>query len=233
MESWACWAHRRLWHQSTAGWALHHSHHSPRKGAFEVNDLYALVNGMPATALCAWGFHTPGLLGAGCFGAGLGITLYGMTYMFVHDGLIHRWVWLGSWGCCPAGESCLSCVVHGSQCDQCGDVWCVQTEAVTSHQPVQPSAAFTDCTAWHFLLAAAAWPKAGVDLPPATGSESTQQTGVGRHCPCPINSSSSRLRPCWCCCRRFPVGPLAGVPALQRIAAAHQVHHSGKLGGLP
>jgi beta-carotene 3-hydroxylase len=29
------------------------------------------------------------------------------------------------------------------------------------------------------------------------------------------------------------VGPLAGVPALQRIAAAHQVHHSGKLGGLP
>jgi beta-carotene 3-hydroxylase len=29
--------------------------------------------------------------GAGlCFGAGLGITLFGMSYMFIHDGLVHR-----------------------------------------------------------------------------------------------------------------------------------------------
>ena len=25
-----------------------------------------------------------------CFGAGLGITLFGISYMFIHDGLVHR-----------------------------------------------------------------------------------------------------------------------------------------------
>ena len=30
--------------------------------------------------------YCPGL----CFGAGLGITLFGMSYMFIHDGLVHR-----------------------------------------------------------------------------------------------------------------------------------------------
>lgn len=32
------------------------------------------------------GRHTAGL----CFGAGLGITLFGISYMFIHDGLVHR-----------------------------------------------------------------------------------------------------------------------------------------------
>jgi beta-carotene 3-hydroxylase len=73
-------------------------------------------------ALCAYGFLTPTLAGGLAFGAGLGITLFGMSYMFVHDGLVHR---------------------------------------------------------------------------------------------------------------RFPVGPIADVPALQRIAAAHKLHHSEKYGGVP
>ena len=25
-----------------------------------------------------------------CFGTGLGITLFGISYMFIHDGLVHR-----------------------------------------------------------------------------------------------------------------------------------------------
>ena len=33
--------------------------------------------------------------------------------------------------------------------------------------------------------------------------------------------------------RRFPVGPIADVPALRRIALAHQLHHSEKYGGVP
>ena len=37
------------------------------------------------------GLTVPHTLGAGlCFGAGLGITLFGMSYMFIHDGLVHR-----------------------------------------------------------------------------------------------------------------------------------------------
>ena len=40
--------------------------------------------------LCLYGFLTPGIPGGLCFGAGLGITLFGIMYMFVHDGLVHR-----------------------------------------------------------------------------------------------------------------------------------------------
>ena len=31
-----------------------------------------------------------GLFGGLCFGAGLGITLFGIAYMYVHDGLVHK-----------------------------------------------------------------------------------------------------------------------------------------------
>jgi beta-carotene 3-hydroxylase len=43
-------------------------------------------------ALCLYGFFTPNILGGVCFGAGLGITLFGIMYMFIHDGLVHRCV---------------------------------------------------------------------------------------------------------------------------------------------
>ena len=41
------------------------------------------MNAVPAMALCAYGFLTPTLPGALCFGAGLGITLFGISYMFM------------------------------------------------------------------------------------------------------------------------------------------------------
>ncbi|CAM0870284.1 unnamed protein product [Alopecurus aequalis] len=88
MEFWARWAHRALWHASL--WHMHASHHRPRDGAFELNDVFAIVNAVPAMALLAFGFFNRGLLPGLCFGAGLGITLFGMAYMFVHDGLVHR-----------------------------------------------------------------------------------------------------------------------------------------------
>lgn len=49
-----------------------------------------MANGVPAFLLCLYGFMTPGISGGLCFGAGLGITLFGIMYMFVHDGLVHR-----------------------------------------------------------------------------------------------------------------------------------------------
>jgi len=122
MEMWARYAHKSLWHDLPSGWALHKSHHEPRTGPFEANDIFAIINGVPAMALCAYGFLTPNLTGGLCFGAGLGITLFGIMYMFVHDGLVHR---------------------------------------------------------------------------------------------------------------RFPVGPIAELPALKRIAVAHQIHHGGKFDGAP
>ena len=99
MELWARWAHRALWHGSMWEldphlqfpftrpiWDLHKSHHKPREGAFEANDVFAVINAVPATSLCAYGFFHSGLLADLAFGAGLGITLYGIAYMFVHDG---------------------------------------------------------------------------------------------------------------------------------------------------
>ncbi|XP_042455066.1 beta-carotene hydroxylase 2, chloroplastic-like [Zingiber officinale] len=88
MELWARWAHRGLWHASL--WPMHESHHRPRDGPFELNDVFAIVNAVPAISLLAYGFLNRGLLPGLCFGAGLGITLFGIAYMFVHDGLVHR-----------------------------------------------------------------------------------------------------------------------------------------------
>ncbi|NP_001312763.1 beta-carotene hydroxylase 2, chloroplastic-like [Nicotiana tabacum] len=88
MEFWARWAHRALWHDSL--WHMHESHHKPREGPFEMNDVFAIVNAVPAIALLNYGFFHKGLIPGLCFGAGLGITVFGMAYMFVHDGLVHK-----------------------------------------------------------------------------------------------------------------------------------------------
>nr|XP_029119886.1 beta-carotene hydroxylase 2, chloroplastic isoform X2 [Elaeis guineensis] len=88
MEFWARWAHRALWHASL--WHMHESHHRPRDGPFELNDVFAIINAVPAISLLSFGFFNRGLVPGLCFGAGLGITLFGMAYMFVHDGLVHR-----------------------------------------------------------------------------------------------------------------------------------------------
>lgn len=45
------------------------SHHRPRDGAFELNDVFAIINAGPAIALLAYGFSTKGLFPGLCFGA--------------------------------------------------------------------------------------------------------------------------------------------------------------------
>lgn len=67
MEFWARWAHRALWHASL--WDMHESHHLPRDGPFELNDVFAIVNAVPAMALLAFGFFNRGLVPGLCFGA--------------------------------------------------------------------------------------------------------------------------------------------------------------------
>ena len=70
MEMWARWAHKALWHDLAAGWSLHESHHKQRIGAFEANDVFAVVNAVPAIALCAYGFFSPTIMGGVAFGSG-------------------------------------------------------------------------------------------------------------------------------------------------------------------
>ena len=70
MEMWARWAHKALWHDFAPGWALHESHHRLRVGPFEANDVFAIVNAVPAIALLAYGFFTPTISGGIAFGGG-------------------------------------------------------------------------------------------------------------------------------------------------------------------
>ncbi|KAF2532466.1 hypothetical protein F2Q70_00033086 [Brassica cretica] len=71
-------------------WQMEQSHHKPREGPFELNDVFAIINAVPAISLLSYGFFNKGLVPGLCFGAGLGITVFGIAYMFVHDGLVHK-----------------------------------------------------------------------------------------------------------------------------------------------
>lgn len=45
------------------------SHHKPREGAFELNDVFAIINAVPAIGLLYYGFFNKGLVPGLCFGA--------------------------------------------------------------------------------------------------------------------------------------------------------------------
>ncbi|MCC5793622.1 MAG: sterol desaturase family protein [Chromatiales bacterium] len=68
-------------------WCLHESHHRPRTGVFELNDLFAVFFSIPAVLLI-W-FGTQGH-GTWMIPLGLGITAYGFAYFFFHDILVHH-----------------------------------------------------------------------------------------------------------------------------------------------
>ncbi|KAL4347708.1 hypothetical protein GQ457_17G024850 [Hibiscus cannabinus] len=61
-----------------------------REKAVRAKRFFAITNAVPAIALLSYGFFNKGLFPVYVFGAGLGITVFGMAYMFVHDGLVHK-----------------------------------------------------------------------------------------------------------------------------------------------
>jgi beta-carotene 3-hydroxylase len=85
MEGVAWAVHRYVMHGW--GWGWHRSHHEPRRGWFEANDLYAIAFAALATALFFVGAQ-PGLRWV--WFAGLGMTAYGVAYALAHDGLVHQ-----------------------------------------------------------------------------------------------------------------------------------------------
>ncbi len=86
MEAVAWLTHKYIMHGLL--WSLHKDHHKKEsKGFFEHNDFFFLI------------FALPGILGLlfgvqmgynALFWIGLGITIYGFTYFFVHDIFIHQ-----------------------------------------------------------------------------------------------------------------------------------------------
>lgn len=84
MEGVAWLSHRYLMHGP--GWGWHASHHEPRRGRFEKNDLFALVFAALAIVLIYAG--TSGVWPLQWVGAGM--TAYGALYALAHDGMVHR-----------------------------------------------------------------------------------------------------------------------------------------------
>lgn len=86
MELFAWAMHKYVMHGW--GWAWHRDHHEPHEGVLERNDLYAVVFGVIVTGMFTWGwYHSPAV-----WWTAFGITLYGLIYTVIHDGLVHqRW----------------------------------------------------------------------------------------------------------------------------------------------
>ncbi|SIS56108.1 sterol desaturase family protein [Belliella pelovolcani] len=67
-------------------WNIHKTHHQPSKSYFELNDLFSLLFGSIAIILIILGLSELDYR----FWMGTGISLYGISYFFLHDVLIHR-----------------------------------------------------------------------------------------------------------------------------------------------
>ena len=91
MEAVSYLAHRFVMHGP--GMGLHRSHHRRSASRFEANDVFPVVfAGVTILAMTA-GTTLPSL--SALFTVGVGVTLYGLAYAFVHDVYIHGR--LGSW----------------------------------------------------------------------------------------------------------------------------------------
>ena len=86
MEGIAYLAHR--WVMHGPGWFLHASHHRPHEGAWELNDLYAVIFAIPSIALIYVGVQLG--WGAAYAWVGAGIAAYGAIYFGFHDVIVHR-----------------------------------------------------------------------------------------------------------------------------------------------
>jgi len=86
MEGVAYAAHR--WVMHGPGWFLHASHHRPREGHWELNDLYAAIFAIPSIVLLLGGVQLGWWPGFTWIGAG--IAAYGAIYFGFHDVIVHQ-----------------------------------------------------------------------------------------------------------------------------------------------
>ena len=86
MEVFAYVMHR--WVMHGPGWILHASHHRPRPGRYEANDLYAVVFALPSIVLIYGGVNLD--WGRWASAVGAGIAFYGLIYFLFHDVIVHQ-----------------------------------------------------------------------------------------------------------------------------------------------
>ncbi len=84
MEFVAWFTHKYVMHGFL--WYLHKDHHQGHDGFFEKNDSFFLIFAIPSIYFYITGFaaHDFRLY------IGIGISLYGLAYFFVHDIIIHQ-----------------------------------------------------------------------------------------------------------------------------------------------
>ena len=74
------------------GWDWHRDHHEPHHNVLEKNDLFAIVGATAAITMFTVGYYYSLAL----WWAAVGVTVYGIIYTLIHDGLVHqrffRWV---------------------------------------------------------------------------------------------------------------------------------------------
>lgn len=88
MEAVSYLAHRFVMHGAGMGW--HRSHHRVLRevgSRWEKNDLFPVTFAAATVLAMAAGTSFPSLRGV--YVAGIGVTLYGAAYLFVHDVYIH------------------------------------------------------------------------------------------------------------------------------------------------
>jgi beta-carotene 3-hydroxylase len=86
MEGVAWFTHKFIMHGFL--WNLHKDHHAKEHDSFfEKNDYFFLIFAIPGIVLLAYGLSQSFDY---TFFLGLGITLYGFSYFFIHDLFIHQ-----------------------------------------------------------------------------------------------------------------------------------------------
>ena len=88
---WVAWSsHKYIMHGW--GWGWHRDHHESHDNVLEKNDLYGVVGAVMAMSSFAIG--SPLVLGEAAWWPaiwiGVGITIYGVIYTLIHDGLVHQ-----------------------------------------------------------------------------------------------------------------------------------------------
>lgn len=86
LEAFSYIVHRWLFHGVL--WRIHKTHHLPRKGFFEANDLFSALFGSASILLMVFAKHP--LIESIAFPIGLGLAIYGVVYFITHDLFTHR-----------------------------------------------------------------------------------------------------------------------------------------------
>jgi beta-carotene 3-hydroxylase len=87
MEFVAWFTHKYVMHGLL--WFFHRDHHKKDHDSwFERNDFFFLIFAIPGAGSMFYGVNSASLVPF--FYIGLGITIYGMAYFFVHDIFIHQ-----------------------------------------------------------------------------------------------------------------------------------------------